>query len=66
MTHTTPDSVDAADVLGEAAGLLDILRSAIHDAPTWTDTTVDGANTIIEEIHKRIERAEGLIGGGAV
>jgi hypothetical protein len=62
-THTTPDPVDAADILGEAKGLIDILRSAVHDAPNWTDVTVYGAQTIIEEIHKRIERTEGLIGG---
>lgn len=63
--NTTLDPVDAADVLGEAKGLIDILRSAVHDAPNWTDVTVYGAQTIIEEIHKRIERTEVLIGGGA-
>jgi hypothetical protein len=63
--NTTPDPVDAADILGEAKGLIDILRSAVHDAPNWTDVTVYGAQTIIEEIHKRIERTEVLIGGDA-
>ncbi|MVF24943.1 hypothetical protein EVC37_25605 [Methylocaldum sp. BRCS4] len=63
--NTTSDPIDAADVLGEAKGLIDILRSAVHDAPNWTDVTVYGAQTIIEEIHKRIERTEVLIGGGA-
>jgi hypothetical protein len=61
--NTTRDSAGAADILAQAAGLLDILRSVDSDAPTWTDVTVDGANTIIEEIHKRIENASALIDG---
>jgi len=49
------------DPIEEAKGLLDLLRSAIEDAPTWTRATVYGANTLIREIEGRLDRASGLM-----
>lgn len=57
----TTENNTAYELLIEAKGLLDLLRSAVPEAPSWTETTLDGATTIIEEIHTRIERAERLI-----
>jgi hypothetical protein len=60
-SHTTHDPASTADALEEARSMLDLLRSAVAASDGWTQTTVFGANKLLDEVDSWIERAEKLI-----